>query len=261
MPDHYHCESNLIHLTIIVLVFKSSSGPNRSRLGRQLSWCVVWGLLELVGWSLLICHSGWRDACEPRWRVPGCWFDRIEQDNKTLQRIHVVIYSWNRRRGSQCPESCGDHQWPQHRFSMFPMLFSPPPTEAWHGVTPSEGVEEWQLSALVRSKGPSYLVSCQVVEVLYRRKSNTEFIDVQTSSCCHCKDHNICVHCAGGHLGETLPYCNLDGLLVVFFVSSSSSLHSARPGTSLAVYKARVCGLCWWFASLSPQLLSSLPGR
>jgi len=94
---------------------------------------------------------------------------------------------------------------PHHKLSMFLTLLSPTPIEARHGVTPSGGVEEWQPSALVRSQCHSHLVSCQVPEVLSCGKSDPEFIDVQTSSCCHCKDHNICVLCADGHLGVYSP--------------------------------------------------------
>jgi len=232
-PNHYHCEPNPIHLAMGALVCKSSSGPNRSRLGRQLSWCVVWGLLELVGWDGLylsaIVGEEMLASLVDMFLAAG---SIVEQDNKMLQWIHVVIYTWNGRHGSQCEESCGDLI---TSFPYFSRCFLPPPIEAWHGVTPSGGIEEWQPSALVRSQCHSHLVSCQVPEVLSCGKRNPEFIDVQTSSC------------ADGHLGVYSPASlHLEHLVV----STSSWLHVS--GTSRGVYKARLCGMCWWFASLSP---------
>jgi len=138
--NHYHCELNPIHLAMGALVCKSSSGPNWGGLGRQLSWCVVWGLLELVGWPIFLCHCGWRYAYKPRWHVTGCWFDRrAGQQNAPVDPCSLVIYSWNGRRGSQCAESCRDLITSVLCFSR---CFLPPPIEAQHGVTPSGGVEE-----------------------------------------------------------------------------------------------------------------------
>ena len=150
------------NLTTAALVCKSSSGPNRSRLGRQLSWCVFWGLLELVGWPLFICHCGWRDAYKPHWHVPGCWFDRrARQRNAPVDPCSHLQLKW-----SAWQPMCRKLWRPHHKLSMFLTLLSPTPNEAWHGVTPSGGVEEWQPSALARSQCHSHLVSCQVPEVL-----------------------------------------------------------------------------------------------
>ena len=42
-----------------------------SQLGRQFSWCAVWGLLELAGEHLLLDPSGWRAAYVHRWHARG----------------------------------------------------------------------------------------------------------------------------------------------------------------------------------------------
>ena len=74
-PSHYQCEPTPSHWAMGALVWIPSSGSNSSRLGKQLSWCAVSGLLELVGEHLLICQSGWTGACDTHWHVPDHWCD------------------------------------------------------------------------------------------------------------------------------------------------------------------------------------------
>ena len=131
-------------------------------IGRQLFWCVVWGLFELVGWPVLIFHSGWRDACEPRWRVPGCWFDRTAgQHNAPVDPCsHVQLKSsaWQpMRRKLWWP-----HQWPYHRLSMFHMLF---PLPLKHD-TVSHPVKAWKMATVGTCSVPGPQLSCELPSIL-----------------------------------------------------------------------------------------------
>ena len=202
-PSRYHCEPTPNHSVMGALVCKPSSGPNRSRLGRQLSWCVVLGLPESVGEHLLTFHSGWTDVCEPHWHVPGCWYNhKAEQQNAPVypcsclwlkglayQPVHRML-QW--------------YQWPHHRLSKFPMPFSSPchqslilcHTQWKHGRMATLGT--------CSSQCHSHLMRCQEPEVFPCVKCNPELINIQTSSCCHSQYNNTCVYCADWHLGLTL---------------------------------------------------------
>ena len=130
----------------------------------------------------------------------------IEQNNKTLQCIHVVIYGWKTWWGSQGTECCSDISDLITGCPGFPCFFLPPASETWNGVTSCEGMEEWQPSTFVRSQCHSHLVSGQESEVLSCVKGNPELINVQTSRCCHCKNYDISVYCADRHFAVSLPH-------------------------------------------------------